>query len=65
MIKIISGNILEGELNLKNIGTFKLVHKNERIGRNPKTKKEYKISPRKTISFKVSKRLVDSINLYE
>ena len=54
--------IVNNNLNLKNIGTFKLIHKNERIGRNPKTKKEFIISQRKTISFTASKKLLNLLN---
>ena len=48
--------IASGDFNLKNIGSFKIKDKKERIGRNPKTKKEYLISARKSISFKPSKK---------
>ena len=47
---------------LKNIGTFKLSKKNERIGRNPKTKEEFLISKRKSIRFIVSKNLTKILN---
>ena len=39
---------------IKNFGTFKVLKKNERIGRNPKTQETLKISSRKTVSFKSS-----------
>ena len=51
-IDIIIINIRDGNLNLKNIGSYKLIHKNERIGRNQKTKDEFIISSRKSIRFK-------------
>lgn len=54
--------IKNNDLNLKNIGTFKLINKSERLGRNPKTSKEYLISKRKSIRFIVSKNLTKSIN---
>ena len=57
LISILIINIKKKNLNLKNIGTFKIIHKNERIGRNPKTKKIYTISSRKSISFLASKKL--------
>ena len=44
-------------LNIKNFGTFRVLYKKERIGRNPKTKKNYFIKARKSISFKSSKKL--------
>ena len=56
-IDIIVINIRDGNLNLKNIGSYKLIHKNERIGRNPKTKEEFIISSRKSIRFIPSKKL--------
>ena len=39
---------------LKNLGSFKIIHKKKRVGRNPITKMEYEISSRKIISFKGS-----------
>ena len=56
--------IKNNELVLKNIGTFKLSKKNERIGRNPKTKEEFLISKRKSIRFIVSKNLSKVLNIY-
>ena len=54
--------IKNGSLILKNIGTFRLLDKKERIGRNPKTKERYLISKRKAVSFSPSKRLTNLIN---
>ena len=51
MIELIEIN----KLSLKNIGNFKLIQKKERLGRNPKTKEEFIIRKRKTISFIASK----------
>ena len=56
--------IKNNDLVLKNIGTFKLSKKNERIGRNPKTKEEFLISKRKSIRFIVSKNLTKVLNTY-
>lgn len=53
----ISENIKSGKFNLKNIGTFLIKKKQERIGRNPKTGIQYKISARNSISFIGSKNL--------
>ena len=39
LIYCIKENIKNGKVNLKNIGIFKITNKKERIGRNPKTKK--------------------------
>tara|TARA_Y100000741_G_scaffold260260_1_gene201036 strand:- start:458 stop:751 length:294 start_codon:yes stop_codon:yes gene_type:complete len=73
--KKISENLLEDvfQILLKNIkdkkkvkiakfGTFVLRKKNERLGRNPKTKEEKIISERNVILFKPSKDLKQYIN---
>ena len=54
----------EKKFNLKNIGTFKILNKKERIGRNPRTKEIYKIKARKTIAFKPSTNLSRKINIF-
>ena len=53
--KTIIENIKKNNLLLKNIGTFKLKKKRERVGRNPKTGDTFIISSRKIISFTTSK----------
>ena len=45
-----------------NIGSFRLLNKNERVGRNPKTSETFKISARSSISFKASKKLIKDLN---
>ena len=50
------------QLNLRNIGTIKLIYKKERLGRNPKTKEEFIISARKSISFTPSKKILVVLN---
>jgi len=62
LIKIFCINIKNKNFNLKNIGSFKLIHKKERLGRNPKTKKKFLITARKTISFISSKNLSKKLN---
>ena len=52
----------EKKLNLKNIGTFKILNKSKRIGRNPKTGEYHLISERKSLSFKASENLKNKIN---
>ena len=61
-IEIIIQNIKSGQLILKNFGSFKVIYKNERIGRNPQTKQKFLISSRKTISFIPSKKISDNLN---
>ena len=66
LLDIFINEIISGNLNLKNVGSFSLIHKKKRIGRNPKTKEEHLISSRKTINFKPSKKITDKLNdLYE
>ena len=73
--KQISENLIEEffsliSLNLKDqkkikiskFGTFSLREKKQRIGRNPKTKDEKKISKRNVILFKASKEFKELIN---
>ena len=60
--QIISGLIDDNVVKIHNFGTFKLRQKNQRIGRNPKTKVEVMILPRKVISFIPSKHLLNKIN---
>ena len=62
LIVLISA-IKKNKLNLKNIGTFRLINKSERIGRNPITKENFVINSRKSISFIASKKLLSVVNL--
>ncbi len=62
LIEAMSSIITSNKLILKNIGSFKLINKNSRIGRNPKTKKIYEIKSRKVVSFKTSSALLKKIN---
>ena len=62
LIKIFCINIKNKNFNLINIGSFRLIYKKERLGRNPKTKKQFLISARKTISFISSKNLLKKLN---
>ena len=52
----------EKSLKLSKFGTFSVRHKKSRIGRNPKTKEEKKISERKVVLFKPSKEFKEFIN---
>ena len=53
------------KLKITNFGTFTVVTKKERIGRNPKTKVEAKILSRKVIKFKPSSLLKEKLNKNE
>ena len=61
-INILKSLIRNKEINIKNFGSFKIVRKNERIGRNPKSSETYLIKGRKSLSFKISKNLNNKIN---
>ena len=56
-VKILYENIKSGNFSLKNVGTFKIVKKKQRMGRNPKTKQEFLITARKVIRFIPSNKL--------
>jgi len=49
-------------IKISSFGTFSVVNKKERIGRNPKTKVEAKISASKVIKFKPSLLIKKKIN---
>lgn len=57
LINILVNQIKNGHLSLKNLGTFKIINKNQRIGRNPKTKEKFIIEKRKSIRFKPSQKI--------
>ena len=50
------------KLILKNFGSFKILNKKSRLGRNPKTKEKFIISARKTVSFTPSKKISKDLN---
>ena len=54
--------ISDKKVKIAKFGTFILRKKNQRIGRNPKTKEEKIISERNVILFKPSKYLKEYIN---
>jgi len=54
--------IIEKKVKIAKFGTFVLRRKNQRVGRNPKTKEEKIISERNVILFKPSKELKQLIN---
>ncbi len=64
IIEIMINLLKQDDLILKNIGSFKIVDKKQRIGRNPKTKEQFIINARKSIIFKASKNLLKNINKY-
>jgi len=59
---IIEDLIKEKKLKISNFGTFSIRKKESRIGRNPKTKEEKKISQRSVVLFKPSKEFKKIVN---
>ncbi len=60
--EIITGLEESDQVKLSSFGTFTVRHKKERIGRNPKTKEEVPITPRKAITFHASNLLSKRVN---
>ena len=50
------------KIKISSFGTFEVINKNERIGRNPKTKEEVKITSRKVVKFRPSSIFKKKIN---
>ena len=54
--------IKTNKIKITSFGTFKVITKKERLGRNPKTKIEAKISSRKIVKFKASNLIKNKLN---
>ena len=63
LINILIENIKLSHVNLKNIGSFVKKKKNERTGRNPKTKEVFTITSRYSVKFKLSKNLSKKLHI--
>jgi len=62
-LEAVSGALVNGDaVKLRGFGTFNVRSKRPRIGRNPKSGKEYPISARRVLTFKPSPRLVGVVN---
>ena len=59
---LINELIKSNKVKITSFGTFKVINKKERIGRNPKTKVEAKISSRKVVTFKPSALIKRKLN---
>ena len=62
---LISGIIKSNKIKISSFGTFSVLNKKERMGRNPKTKVEAKIFSRKVVKFKPSLLLKEKLNRNE
>ena len=57
LIDTLKDNMAEGKtVKIAGFGTFIVRKKTERIGRNPRTREEVLIAPRKVVTFKASKQ---------
>lgn len=62
LIQSIASTLSKGEsVKISSFGTFSVLEKDERVGRNPRTGEEAVISPRKVISFRASPILKDTV----
>ena len=59
---LVSKLIKFNKIKISSFGTFEVVNKNERIGRNPKTKIEAKIVARKVVKFRPSNIFKEKLN---
>jgi len=59
---LITGLIKENKIKISSFGTFMVINKKERMGRNPKTKVEARILSRKVVKFKPSLLIKNKIN---
>tara|TARA_B100000959_G_scaffold243129_1_gene266151 strand:- start:5071 stop:5367 length:297 start_codon:yes stop_codon:yes gene_type:complete len=59
---ILEGLERDGRLKIAGFGTFKILNKNARTGRNPKTKVKYQIKSRKVVVFSPSIETKNKIN---
>ena len=59
---LVSELIKFNKIKISSFGTFEVVYKKQRIGRNPKTKIEAKIAARKIIKFRPSNIFKEKLN---
>ncbi len=59
---IIDGLKVNGYVKIHNFGSFKMIRKKSRLGRNPKTREDVMISERNVLKFKPSKSTLNYIN---
>ena len=63
VLEEIASTLVRGEyVKVSTFGTFLVREKAERIGRNPRTREEVPISPRRVLVFRASRALKERIN---
>ena len=59
---LIQSLLASNKIKISSFGTFKILKKKQRVGRNPKTKVEAIISPRMVVKFIPSSMLKEKLN---
>ena len=62
VFEIVAENVEKSDVRMLPFGTFKLVTKKARTGRNPQTGKSIKIKEKKVVEFKISKSFRNQFN---
>ena len=63
LIRIAKEKLAEGEeISIRGFGALSVVHREERKGRNPHTGEEKTIPAHRTMKFKISKELKETLN---
>jgi DNA-binding protein HU-beta len=62
VFEIVAENVEKEDVRMLPFGTFKLVTKKARTGRNPQTGKSIKIKAKKVVEFKISKAFKNQFN---
>ena len=63
VLKTVTDRLAEGTaVKIANFGSFLVRHKEERMGRNPKTREEVPITARRVVLFRPAQRLKHRVN---
>lgn len=62
-VDTVMGSIKDGKVSISGFGTFEVVERAARMGRNPKTGMEIEIPASKSPKFKPAKAFKDSVNV--
>ena len=63
VLEKISASLVAGEqVKISSFGTFSILQKNARVGRNPKTGEEAPIPPRRVLTFRPSHLMKDRVS---
>ena len=59
---MIKALVRDGQLKISSFGTFMILNKGKRVGRNPKTGELVKVEPKRVPFFKVGKELKEMVD---